>query len=365
MQFPLIPSWGGAEEQTLLLAQGLRKSGYHLQLTSSNRALVHQFQERKFKSKKLWMGYEPTSVRSLFLFPLTFTVALFQFLILMIVTRPHAVFCLSFTDKLVATPFAKLVGARVIWIEHTRLGRWFYKNPLLPWYRLMSHLVKIVAPSYFLRNQLIAGGVNPDRIIVIYPGIPLSHLGEGGRRPGEAGRKIERVFRIGFLGRLSEEKGVDVLINVLKNLPSTTALIAGTGPAEESLKKLTIKLGTVDQVEFVGFVEDKEKFFQSIDMLIVPSVKAESFGLVIVEAMRAGIPVIASRIGAIPEIIEHKKTGLLFEPGNTQALVDLINMLQSGSSLKDSLINQAKQTVEAKFGVKKMIEEFKSLIHDS
>jgi len=363
-QFPLHPAWGGAEEQILLLAKGLQKNDKEILLASSNSFLTTAFHKNGFVAINARVGWEPTSLRALFLFPITFFIAIVRLCIIFLTFRPDAIFCLSLTDKLIATVLATLFNTRVIWVEHTRIGHWFTANPLRFWYRVMSRTVKIVAPSYFLRNQLIATGIHPNRITVVYPGVsfhPLSAQADQIKR----GQDGSLGLTLGFLGRLSKEKGVDFLLGTVQNLPKTRVRIAGTGPEEDALKKLAAKLEISDRCEFAGFTDNKQKFLSTIDVLVVPSTKAESFGLVITEAMAAGIPVVASRIGAIPEIIEHKKTGLLYESGNHAELLQKIKLLENDVSLRWVIINNAIKAVKARFGKEKMAGEYERLISNS
>jgi glycosyltransferase involved in cell wall biosynthesis len=354
LQFPLEPAWGGAEEQTLLLARGLKNAGHQVRIFSSSRSLVSGCQKAGLASQYLWLGWEPTSVKALVLFPMTFLVAFFKFLVILAAGRYQAVFCLSLTDKLIASPLANLFGAKVFWMEHTRLGRWFYKNPLLPFYRLFARSAQVIAPSYFSRNQLVAAGVPIDRVRIIYPGIEM---------PGPI--QILKVgnFTVGFLGRLTKEKGVETLLRAMTKLPDDIKLkIAGTGPEETRLKKLTLELNLSGRVEFLGLVSDKKSFFEQISVLVVPSTLPESFGLVAAEGMAASRPVIASRIGALPEIIENEKTGLLFAPGEENDLVKKILFLKESPKREVEFAVRARMVVEKRFRSGRMTSDILTLL---
>ncbi len=129
-----------------------------------------------------------------------------------------------------------------------------------------------------------------------------------------------------YLGRLSPEKGVQYLLEALKDLPKDIKLhIVGTGSEEESLKNYANE-HNLDNVEFLGFKtgEELKEEYQRCIAVIVPSNWFEIFGLVNIEAFINGKPVIASNIGGIPEIVEHNVSGLLFEPGNVEQLKECI-----------------------------------------
>lgn len=142
---------------------------------------------------------------------------------------------------------------------------------------------------------------------------------------------LEDKFTFLFVGKLVEKKGLDHLIRALKILKDKSRdfklLIAGGGPSEHLLKGLVRDLGLTSEIEFMGWISNDmlPDIYSSSDALVVPSVfdkKGETEGLpvVIIEAMACGIPVIASRISGIPEIVGDNKNGFLFFPGDSDEL---------------------------------------------
>jgi glycosyltransferase involved in cell wall biosynthesis len=134
---------------------------------------------------------------------------------------------------------------------------------------------------------------------------------------------------IGFVGRVSPEKGVEVAVRALAELQGKSGLkarleIAGGGPAEHrrELESLTTELGVTDDVAFLGpqDVEGLKRLFAGLHALVVPSVWEEPAGLVLVEGALAGVPLVASRVGGIPEIVSDPETALLCPPGDASAL---------------------------------------------
>lgn len=129
-----------------------------------------------------------------------------------------------------------------------------------------------------------------------------------------------------FVGRLEEEKGLDCLIKAMASLPRDIELhVAGKGEAKNELMPY-IKDNNLENVKFVGFKSGEElnEEYNNCIALIVPSTGYEAFGLINAEAFINGKPVIASNVGGIPEVVEHNKTGLLFEPGNIEQLKECI-----------------------------------------
>ena len=129
-----------------------------------------------------------------------------------------------------------------------------------------------------------------------------------------------------FFGRLSYEKGIMTLISAFKETPLCRLKIAGTGPLEEELKAF-VRENKMDNIEFLGYQSGKplQDLVSKAYFIMVPSEWYENNPMTIIEGYAAGVPVIGAKIGGIPEIIEDGKTGYLFESGNKEELVGLIN----------------------------------------
>lgn len=139
-------------------------------------------------------------------------------------------------------------------------------------------------------------------------------------------------LRIGYIGRLSPEKGVDILLAAVSKLPIPYMLsIAGDGEEKLSLEKLAAQLDV--QAQFLGWVDGEKKaaFFRNIDVLIVPS-RHEPFGLVILDAWNNRVPVISSASKGGMELIEQIKDGIIFDVGDADGLRDaLLNFIACDS----------------------------------
>ncbi len=144
---------------------------------------------------------------------------------------------------------------------------------------------------------------------------------------------------------LEKHKGYDVTLNAARILQEKNCpfhfLILGSGPQEANLRKQAEGL---NNVFFMSKQKDMGTWFASANLLIHPSYK-EGLGSVILEAMAAGLPVIASNTGGIPDIIEHEKTGILIEPGNAQALATAIEQVASNQDLRERLQLAAKNSL--------------------
>ena len=145
-----------------------------------------------------------------------------------------------------------------------------------------------------------------------------------------------------FIGELVKVKGVTSLIKAIpiikKAIPTIRVFIGGAGPQEEELKKLVKELNVEENVEFLGFVSGDEKYsyYKSADLCVFPS-RYETFGIVCLEAMACGKPVVASNVGGIPFLVEEGKIGLLFESGNVNELAERVITLLKDKELREKM----------------------------
>lgn len=169
-----------------------------------------------------------------------------------------------------------------------------------------------LCPSQFMADKMAAWGEPPSKLHVLPNPIGISAtraLGDG-----------EYLLAI---GRLSIEKGFETIVRAAAVTPQIELRIAGTGPEEARLKHLAASLG-VRNVVFLGFLRQPELALQRQHAMaiVVPSVWYENAPYAVLEAMAEGIPIIASRIGGLPEQVEAGVNGLLVDPGNVEAWVD-------------------------------------------
>jgi len=154
-----------------------------------------------------------------------------------------------------------------------------------------------------------------------------------------------------FMGRLVPEKGVWVLLDaiprILAYFPKTKFVISGSGPQEAELKARARDLGVFDRIFFTGFIDDHTRngLLAVADVAVFPSTY-EPFGIVALEAMAAGVPVVVSDTGGLGEIIEHGRNGLKAYPGNSQAVAHQIMALLGSPELRERLRLAARQDVE-------------------
>jgi len=193
----------------------------------------------------------------------------------------------------------------------------------LPRRRLSTLPDAVTGVSRFLLERHLEHGCFPGvrRREVIPNGVPLPDGEDGAPAPGAPGGSL----RLGYIGQLTPVKGVSLLLEAVRGLPpgGWELRVAGKGAPEYEAE---LRALAPPGVEFLGFTTPAD-FFRHVDVLVVPSLWHEPFGMVIVEAFARGIPVLASRRGGIPEIVEDGRTGWLFDPDEPGSLRERLEAL--------------------------------------
>ncbi|MBD2231985.1 glycosyltransferase [Phormidium tenue] len=190
-----------------------------------------------------------------------------------------------------------------------------------------------VALTQFAKQKLVEGGLAADKIIV-KPNFIDPDPGVGS---GSGGFAL-------YVGRLSVEKGLDTLINAWRQLAVPYPLkIVGDGPLEDMVKDAT---QTIPAIEWLGRrpMSEVHTLMGEASFLIFPSKWYETFGRVAVEAFAKGTPVVAAKIGAIAELVEAGRTGLVFEPGNAQSLAQQVQYMLNHPDQQAIMRRIARQT---------------------
>lgn len=208
------------------------------------------------------------------------------------------------------------------------------------WGEHSAEAVLVITPR--LRRLLLADGVDKNRIHLIPPGVNSS-LFEGPFEDPFAGIGRPRVL---FAGRLAPQKGVSTLVAAAGLLedPSARLLLVGDSPERKTLEKEAKRIGVGDRLHFVGFVahERLPAVLAHADLLVLPSIYAE-LGTVLLEAMQAALPIVASKTGGIPDVIEDGVNGLLLPPGEPEALAHAIDRLLADLDLARRLSEGAQE----------------------
>jgi glycosyltransferase involved in cell wall biosynthesis len=207
---------------------------------------------------------------------------------------------------------------------------------------------RYIALNEFSRRKFIEGGLPADRV-VIKPNFVES-------------RTVPRTAREGFLfvGRLSVEKGIDVLLRATALLPNGTLRVIGTGPEAARLKGMPRIVAMGPQPEEVVRAE-----MAKAAALVLPSIWYEGLPMVAIEAYAAGLPLIASRIGGLAELVNDKETGLLFDPANAEDLAEKMRWAQLNADAMVRMGDNARLKYEAQFTPERNYAQLMAIYRDA
>lgn len=221
---------------------------------------------------------------------------------------------------------------------------------------------RTTAISRAVESDLLQRGVSSERVSLVPNGIPIDDF----ERPRNGFRAryglAESDIVVGAVCRLIPRKGMDILIRATAKCPGTKLVLAGYGKPKYAryLRNMAEELGVSERVIFTGRVEDPFSIYASLDVFAMPS-RREGFGITMLEAMVAGVPVVASSIGGIPEVISNDKTGLLVPPDDPDALADAIRLLTTDKELACRIISAAGTMVRERYSVQKMADGFEGV----
>ena len=174
--------------------------------------------------------------------------------------------------------------------------------------------------------------------------------------------RSEGAFILGYIGRLTPGKGLDVLLHSIADYGAVNwrLVVIGEGEQDKELKKLVEELNLGDRVHFLGFRADRLSFLKGFDVFILPS-RSEGIPRCVMEAMAAGVAVVASDIPGCRHLVKHKKTGLLFEKDNARHLATAIEEIASSVALKEELEKAGYDLIYSHYSAGKMAAEYHSL----
>lgn len=226
----------------------------------------------------------------------------------------------------------------------------------LSWKIALRQTTILTAISNFLLNRASRNGFDGESYL-IPNGVDIKAFTKeiGEKTKNDLKVKLNKKEGDVYLvtsGRLTHKNGVDDVISSLTNLPSNIHfIIIGKGEQGTKLQKLADDLGVQARVKFVGFLpyEEIPKYLSVCDIFIRPS-RSEGFGNSFIEAMAAGLPVIATPVGGIVDFIDDKETGVFCSPDNPQSIVRAVQSILSESDLRSRIIEKARSRVIERYG---------------
>jgi glycosyltransferase involved in cell wall biosynthesis len=258
------------------------------------------------------------------------------------------------------------VGRRLHTQHNTLLRTYGFKDRLR--FRASARFFHhIVAVSEETSRVLAEYKVSPARRLTILNGIDELKLAaaesaENLRETAAAGGA--RELRLGSVARLAPEKGMHVALEAFSRVrdrwPASRLVIVGDGPERSALEEATAQLGIESCVDFLGYVKDVEKVFPTLDVFLLPSL-TEGIPLALLEAMACGLPVVATAVGGVPEVVRHEESGILIPPGDPVALAEAMGRLLDQPAERSRLGTNARARVHDCFGLEKMAGAYRHL----
>lgn len=254
---------------------------------------------------------------------------------------------------------AKLARVPIVWWEHNTT---LPNNALVR--RMMRWATRIVVVSDAIRQQFLALAPEAEnKISVIYNGVDAERF-----KPNRVGTSAyrnllgvqQKTLLVGTVSRLAPEKGVEFFVaaanQLAREFPGVGFLIAGDGPERAALQAQAMQAapGANSPIQFLGMREDIPELLNALDVFVMPS-RAEAFGIAVVEAMACALPVVASQVGGLQEIVVEDETGLLVLPGDAPAL---------GSAIAALLRDENKRAAFGERGRARVLKHF-TLAHQA
>ena len=239
--------------------------------------------------------------------------------------------------------------ARVVFVDHH--SGMAESAPLSAARRLLDHITTvrmsglIAVSDYVLQRDLVRFGVRRPFARRIYNGVNLQRFAPPEHRSGPPTAIA--------IANLIPEKGIHLLIDAFSRMdfPTASLNIVGDGPELLRLQERARTRGIKQRVNFLGLRDDVHTLLQDAHVFVHPCVWEEAFGLTLAEALATDCPVVASRTGAIPEIVEDGTTGLLVPPGDVAALAAALNSVFQDSALRARLGAAGRQSVTERFSL--------------
>lgn len=371
--------FGGAEKVNVTFLKNVKRECYEMHLIlltrpwENNNTFIDFIKEEKFTITKIPVANKPPSegkdylrvARCIMYLYRTLSKGSFD------IIHSHGYFA-----DIVSLVACKLLGIPLISTCHG-----FIENDSnLRIYNMMDKFMlryfdRILAVSTTIRNELVNNGVKSSKISVVQNAIECKYnkkeLGQFRVEKRSLISINDNESLIGFVGRLSEEKGVNYLIEAAVMLKQISAdfklVIVGDGPKKSELICLANSKGLDQEVIFTGFQNDIEKWLPAFDVFVLPSL-TEGTPMALLEAMSTGIPVIASAVGGVPNILENGINGFLVTPGNSNELCEKMALLLSDPILCELIAKEAEKTINEKFDVnrwcRKIEKEYDSLLQN-
>lgn len=262
----------------------------------------------------------------------------------------------EYKSDIIGFVVSKLTGVPIVttahgWITNSMKGRIYISLGK----RVMRYFDRVIAVSPLIRDQLIASGVTRDRIRVVYNAIVVENYRPASVPAGTLRKTLgipADVPLVGNVGRLSPEKGQEDFIKAARQVLNMDIkahfVLAGSGPDELRLREMVTELGIQPRVHFLGHLGDVRSVFRDCDVIALTSY-TEGFPNVLLESLCMGTPIIATRVGGVPDIVEDGVTGVLVEPHAVDDIASGIAHLLREPAWAAQLVQNGRRRIEQRF----------------
>lgn len=328
-------SWRGGEQQVAYLAIALREAGIRQWILCPDDAVLG--------NKMDAIGIPIVTFENRGLFDTQLARAISKFALHKKIDLIHCHDSHAHTAAVLATTLFNCVVPLVV---SRRVDFPVSSNPLSSWKYNHPAVIRILCVSNAIA-QITARSINDkSKLAVVHSGIDSSYYSQSVDKAifrNELNLPAETRL-IGNLSALADHKDYPTFLQTARLLleqdPTLHFIIAGKGPEESAIKKQIGHLGISSNVHMLGFREEFRPILQSLDIFLITSV-TEGLGTIILDSFAAGVPVVATRAGGIPEMVEDGKTGLTVEPRDAQGLANAVLSLLKNESLRKSLMTNA------------------------
>jgi glycosyltransferase involved in cell wall biosynthesis len=344
--------WGGQENRTLHECLGLRDS-------FGERVIILCRPGSKLGERAASAGLEVHTHR----LRASHDIAAVRFIAGLIKReRVDVVVTHSGTDSFLAGIGARVSSVRPVVVRTRHLALPITSKPT---YSLIPH--RVVTVSEYVRRYLVVERGIPSRQVLDIPtGIDLSRFDP--RAVSDDFRKTEGIPEdvplVGVIAILRRKKGHHVLLDaipgILREVPDALFVFAGNGPQTENIEKKIRELCIEKNVRLLGLRRDVEAVLKGIDLFVLPTFQ-EALGTSILEASAMERAVVSTRVGGVPEVVRHGRTGLLVEPDNAEELKEAIVKLLKDPGLRASMGKEGRKLVEADFSTTRMVQKLHGL----
>jgi glycosyltransferase involved in cell wall biosynthesis len=356
----------GKEVMVLQLAEGLRSIGYNLKIVTSfwsDGNFQRRLKALGLPANPVWFGFISATLRADCLYMTAAQILRWPQLLIgyrrfLLRFAPDKVIHTNWHSLLMIAPFLKR-KRDVFWVHEVMPNKRQYRI-LFRW--LERHLCCFIAVSHAVAESLRKLGIAEQKIHVIYNGIA---------DPNAIGAEISRPdtgFVVGIVGQIGAWKGHEDLLEGFAQLASISPEAQlhifgrGTSEYENVLRQKAATLGITDRLFWHGFILERGDIYREMDVCVIPSRFEEPLGMVAIEAGFFSMPVIATRRGGLPEIIQDGQNGFLIDPNCPNELASKLKSLLNNRALRNEMGARARADALERFNRERFIKDFVELL---